>query len=118
MLFRSPAQTPVRKNKLKFTEGRFADVLNDTDPLRENVNESISTFRSMMDDEFQTMKFDSRDAVNFGMQRQQTMQPQSAPKIMEDPETGKVYEVKPEVADALTRDYRALLKAVDAKKGR
>jgi hypothetical protein len=42
----------------------------------------------------------------------------SAPQVMEDPETGKTYEVAPEVQQALTRDYSALMKAMDAKKGR
>jgi hypothetical protein len=37
---------------------------------------------------------------------------------MEDPETGKTYDVAPEVQKALTRDYSALMKAMDAKKGR
>jgi hypothetical protein len=42
----------------------------------------------------------------------------TAPKVMEDPETGKVYEVDPTVAAALTRDYSGLMKAIDKKKGR
>jgi hypothetical protein len=42
----------------------------------------------------------------------------SAPQIMEDPESGRSYEVAPEVQQALTRDYSALMKAIDAKKGR
>jgi hypothetical protein len=36
---------------------------------------------------------------------------------MEDPETGKTYEVAPEVQQALTRDYSSLMKAINAKKG-
>ena len=36
---------------------------------------------------------------------------------MEDPETGKTYEVAPEVAQAMTRDYSALMSAINKKKG-
>jgi hypothetical protein len=46
---------------------------------------------------------------------QQTMG-DGAPAVMEDPETGKVYNVAPEVASAITRDYSALMKAIDKKK--
>ena len=35
-----------------------------------------------------------------------------------DPETGKVYDVTPEVASAMTRDYSALMAAINAKKGK
>jgi hypothetical protein len=35
---------------------------------------------------------------------------------MEDPETGKVYDIAPEVAQAMTRDYSALMKAIADKK--
>jgi hypothetical protein len=41
----------------------------------------------------------------------------ASPKIMEDPETGKSYEVAPEVAKAMTRDYSQLMKAINNKKG-
>ena len=41
----------------------------------------------------------------------------STPSVMEDPETGKVYDVAPEVAQAMTRDYSALMKAIEKKKG-
>jgi hypothetical protein len=44
--------------------------------------------------------------------------PNSTPTIMEDPETGKVYDVAPEVANAMTRDYSALMSAINAKKGK
>jgi hypothetical protein len=38
------------------------------------------------------------------------------PKVMEDPETGKTYEVAPEVQQAMTRDYSALMKAMNKKR--
>jgi hypothetical protein len=42
----------------------------------------------------------------------------AAPKVMEDPETGKTFEVPEEVQQAMTRDYSALMKAINNKKGR
>ena len=41
----------------------------------------------------------------------------SAPSKMEDPETGKVYDVAPEIQQAMTRDYSALMAAMNKKKG-
>jgi hypothetical protein len=62
----------------------------------------------------------SKDAMNFGAMRQNMKEAMgvtpSAPKVMEDPETGKVYEVDPVVQQAMTRDYSALMKAINKKK--
>jgi hypothetical protein len=63
----------------------------------------------------------SADAVGFGAMRENmraaiTGQP-AAPKLMEDPETGKTFEVPEEVQQAMTRDYSALMKAMNKKKG-
>jgi phosphorylcholine metabolism protein LicD len=41
-----------------------------------------------------------------------------APKIMEDPETGKTFEVPQEIQQVLTRDYSSLMTAINKKKGR
>jgi hypothetical protein len=63
----------------------------------------------------------SANAQGFGMMRQTMKEAMglapAAPKVMEDPETGKTYEVAPEVAQAMTRDYSALMKAMNNKKG-
>ena len=72
----------------------------------------VSSYASMMNDSFDEMKFTSNDAQGFGMTRQNT-----APTVMHDPETGKDMQVDPVVAKALTRDYSALLKTMDKKKG-
>jgi len=40
------------------------------------------------------------------------------PSVMADPETGKSLQVDPVVAKAMTRDYSALMKAMDKKKGK
>ena len=36
--------------------------------------------------------------------------------VMADPETGKTLKVDPVIAKAMTRDYSALMKAIDKKK--
>ena len=112
----SKTVTPTRKKAAVFTDTPFADILNETEPLREN--QPMGSFREMMAEGMDEIRMTSRDAMNFGVMRQNMMQPASTPKVMEDPETGKVYEVKPEVAAAMTRDYSALMKAIDAKKGK
>ena len=67
------------------------------------------------------IRMTSKDAQGFGMMRQNMKSAMglapSAPSVMEDPETGKTYEVAPEVAKAMTRDYSALMKAMNKKKG-
>jgi hypothetical protein len=113
----SKTVTPSRKKSTAvFTDTPFADILNETEPLREN--QPMSNFRDMMTEGMDEIRMTSRDAIGFGVMRQNMMQPTATPKVMEDPETGKVYEVKPEVAAAMTRDYSALMKAIDAKKGK
>jgi hypothetical protein len=107
---------PRKKSNAVFTDTPFADILNETEPLREN--QPMSNFRDIMSEGMDEIRMTSRDAMGFGAMRQNMMQPTATPKVMEDPETGKVYEVKPEVAAAMTRDYSALMKAIDAKKGR
>ena len=67
------------------------------------------------------LSFNSTDAQGFGQMRQNMKSAMglapSALAIMEDPETGKTYEVAPEVQQALTRDYSSLMKAINKKKG-
>ena len=41
----------------------------------------------------------------------------AAPTVIEDPESGKVLQVDPVVAKAMTRDYSELMKAIAKKKG-
>jgi hypothetical protein len=101
-------KTPGKK--VRFNENKWSGVLNDTDSLREQA--PVSSFSQLMNEEMETLSFNSSNAQGFGMQRQ------SAPQIMEDPETGKNMQVDPVVAKALTRDYSALMKAIDKKKGK
>ena len=91
-----------RKTSL-FKENKFADILNETNGLRPE-----GSYAELMQEE---MSFTSADAQGFGM-----MQNNTSTQIMEDPETGKNMEVDPVVAKAMTRDYSALMKAIDKKK--
>ena len=113
---------PALKKKPMFEDNKWASVLNDTDPLMEQQPTAMNSFSDMMNESYDdTITMTSRDAAGFGVMRQNMaasmgLAPQ-APKVMEDPETGKVYDVDPTVAAAMTRDYSAMMKAIDKKKG-
>ena len=105
----SVTKKPVRKSKPKkktlFKENKFSDILNETNGLRPE-----GSYAELMQEE---MSFTSADAQGFGMMRNN-----GTPQIMEDPESGKNMEVDPVVAKAMTRDYSALMKAIDKKKNK
>ena len=116
-----PPPLPNRKS-VQFNENRWADVLNETAPLVEQQPGAMNSFADMMNEGFDdTISMTSNDARGFGMMRQNMKESMgiapATPKVMEDPETGKVYEVDPTVAQAMTRDYSALMKAINKKKG-
>jgi hypothetical protein len=73
-----------------------------------------------MNEGIDEIRMTSANAQGFGAMRQNMKEAMgiapATPKIMEDPETGKTYEVAPEVAQAMTRDYSALMKAINKKK--
>jgi hypothetical protein len=117
---RNPPAPPKRKAPVQFTENKWASILNETDPLSEQTPLAMNSFKEIMQEGMDEIRMSSADAQGFGMLRQNMKQamglePQ-VPTIMEDPEDGKVYEVKPEVQQALTRDYSALMKAINNKK--
>jgi hypothetical protein len=118
---RNPPSPPKRKS-VQFTENKWASVLNDTDALTENQPLVMNSFKDAMNEGMDEIRMTSQNAQGFGMSRQSMKEAMglapSAPQIMEDPETGKTYEVAPEVQQALTRDYSSLMKAINAKKGR
>jgi ribosomal protein S20 len=93
-----------------FSENKWASVLNSTDPL---IESNPAGFKEMLQEGMDELRFSSDDAHGFGMLRQPMNQGQT---VMEDPETGKVYDVAPEVEKAMTRDYSALMKAIADKK--
>lgn len=109
-----------KKSKPKFTENKWASILNETDPLQEQAPMAMNSFSDLMNEGVDEISFNSADAQGFGMMRQNMKSVMglapSAPAVMEDPETGKTYEVAPEVQQALTRDYSALMKAINKKK--
>ena len=107
----------TRKSNVQFSENRWASILNETDAIQDKTM-PIESYADMMNESYDTMSFNSNDAQGFGMIRQNGKTNNTAPAVMEDLETGKVYEVAPEVQQVLTRDYSALMKAINAKKGR
>jgi len=111
-----------KKQKVLFTENRWADILNETDSLSEQEPMAMNSFKDIMNKGMDEIRMTSKDAVNFGAMRQNMKEAMgitpAAPKVMEDPETGKVFEVPQEVQQAMTRDYSALMKAINNKKGK
>ena len=117
--YRNPQTAPKRNPKVQFAENKWASVLNETDPLMEQAPLAMNSFKEMMQEGMDEIRMTSNDAQGFGMMRNNMkaamgLEP-AAPAIMEDPEDGKVYEVAPEVQQALTRDYSALMKAIAKK---
>jgi hypothetical protein len=103
----------LKKPKVAFSENKWASILNETDAI---VDQQTS-YSELMKEGMDELKFSSADAQGFGMMRQNMQSSNQSAKVMEDPETGKVYEVPTEVQQALTRDYSALMKAINKKKG-
>ena len=107
---------PKPNRKVNFKENKFSNILNDTESLRENTPLDMNSYAELMTEDI-TMT--SADAMNFGAARKMPMQRNmTAPSVMTDPETGKNMEVDPMVAKAMTRDYSALMKAIDKKRGK
>jgi hypothetical protein len=120
---RATSQSGIPKKKPMFEDNKWASVLNETEALSEQQPIAMNSFKDALSESYdETITMTSQNARGFGAMRQNMAEsmglaPQ-APKIMEDPETGKTYEVAPEVAAAMTRDYSAMMKAIDKKKGR
>ena len=112
-------QTSAPKRKPLFEDNKWASVLNETDALVEQQPSAMNSLAELMNEGMDDIHMTSNDAQGFGMMRQNMNNSMAvaSPKIMEDPETGKSYEVAPEVAKAMTRDYSQLMKAINNKKG-
>jgi N-dimethylarginine dimethylaminohydrolase len=110
-----------KKSKVQFTDNKWADILNETDAISDPQPTAMNSFKDIMNEGMEEIRMTSRDAVNFGAMRQNMKEAMgvapAAPKIMEDPETGKTFDVPQEVQQAMTRDYSALMKAINKKKG-
>ena len=118
---RKPVMESPKKSKVQFTDNKWASILNETDAISDPQPMAMNSFKDIMNEGMEEIRMTSRDAVNFGTMRQ-TMKEAigvapAAPKVMEDPETGKTFEVPQEVQQAMTRDYSALMKAINKKKG-
>lgn len=117
----TPPAVASKRKAVQFNENRWASVLNETEPLVEQNPTVMNSFRNEMNESMEEIRMTSKDAVNFGMMRQSMKESlglaPTAPKIMEDPETGKTFEVPVEVQQAMTRDYSSLMKAMNKKKG-
>lgn len=112
-------QTTATKRKPLFEDNKWASVLNETDALVEQQPSAMNSLAELMNEGMDDIHMTSNDAQGFGMMRQNmnNLITSAAPKVMEDPETGKLLEVAPEVAKAMTRDYSQLMKAINNKKG-
>ena len=103
--------TPLKKkskNKVMYNSTKYADILNETPAA---IDGGTTSYADLMKEGMPDMSFNSNDAQGFGMIRGN-----SAPAVMEDPDTGKNMTVDPVVAKAMNRDYRGLMKAMDNKK--
>ena len=118
--YKQPVVAPTKKRPI-FEDNKWASVLNETDALLEQGPSAMNSFADMMNEGMDDIHMTSNDAQGFGMMRQNMQSAigiaPTAPSVMEDPETGKVFEVAPEVAQAMTRDYSQLMKAINKKKG-
>jgi hypothetical protein len=113
----TPEPLVQKKRKVEFKKNKFSDILNETDSLREQ-----SPYGAMMNQPLnENITMTSADAQGFGAVREKMraqMMGIETPSVMADPETGKSLQVDPVVAKAMTRDYSALMKAMDKKKGK
>jgi len=101
---------PVKKHNM-FKENKFANILNQTEVTKETT--TTSDYANLMNED---IVMTSNNAQNFGMQR--SMQSNAAPSVI-DAETGQNIPVQDAaIANAMTRDYSALMKAIDKKKNK
>lgn len=109
--------THSQKSNIRFTENRWSSVLNETMPLSEPKPSAMNSFSDLMNEQHtDTITMTSKDALGFGHARKPTTSINVIQSHMEDPETGKIYDVAPEVAKAINRDYTALMKKITQQK--
>ena len=115
-------QQPAKKKSVQFNDNKWASVLNETDSLVDQQPLALNSFADIMNEGIEEIRMSSQNVANFGAMRQNMKGAMgitpAAPKIMEDPETGKTFEVPHEVQQAMTRDYSALMNAINKKKGK
>ena len=112
-LFETTTPAGPNKRKVEFKKNKFSDILNETDQLREQ-----SPYGTAMNE---NISMTSADAQSFGASRQaikNQMMGIETPTVIQDPETGRNLKVDGAVAKAITRDYSALMRAMDKKKNK
>ena len=118
--YKQPVVAATKKRPM-FEDNKWASILNETDALIEQQPSAMNSLTELMNEGMDDIHMTSNDAQGFGMMRQNMQSAiglaPTAPTVMEDPETGKVFDVAPEVAQAMTRDYSQLMKAINKKKG-
>ena len=116
-----PPKPAATNRKPTFNDSRYAKILNETDPMEEHRPLAMNSFSDLVNEGMDEIRMTSADARGFGAMREnmraQMMGQPAAPATMQDPETGKTFEVTPDVAAAMTRDYSALMQAMNKKKG-
>ncbi len=95
-------------SKNTFKENKFANILNETEKLVES--RTSADYADLMNED---IVMTSKNAQGFGMQRNM-----SQVATIADPESGRQMQVDPSIQKAMTRDYSALMKAIDSKKVR
>jgi hypothetical protein len=112
-LFEPTTSPGQNKRKTQFKKTGFADILNETESLREQ-----SPYGNAMNE---NISMTSADVHSFGAVRKKMhtqMLGIETPSVIQDPETGRNLQVNPVIAQAMTRDYSALMKAMDNRKGK
>ena len=106
-----PKRKP-KKSVMYTKNNKINDALNDTTVESEG---GVPSYSELMKEGMPDMTFNSNDAQGFGMMRNGAA---GQPQVMQDPETGRNMEIDPIIANAITKDYSSLMKAIDQKKGR
>lgn len=111
----SNVEAKPKKRNIEFKKNKFSDILNETDSLREQSPYG-SSGTVMNEDIMMT----SANAQGFGAMREKMRSAISgipANDVVTDAQTGQVIQVEdPAIAKAMTRDYSALMRAMDKKK--
>ena len=115
----APPVTQSNRPRTQFKENKWADILNETNAINDDAV-PVTSFADLMNEGIDEINMTSKDAQGFGMMRNNMKQMMgnttAEPKTMEDPETGELLQIAPEVARAITRDYSDLMKVINKQK--
>ena len=115
----APPVTQSNRLRTQFKENKWADILNETNAINDDAV-PVTSFAALMNEGIDEINMTSKDAQGFGMMRNNMKQimgnTTAEPKTMEDPETGELLQIAPEVARAITRDYSDLMKVINKQK--